>query len=143
MSDKDFEFDIDLSSFEGRQKARYEEASAEPDVADEIAADQPWADEASYEDLYSVESIWKARLLNEGGYVEKVSDALYTVAGSQQYAVHILEGGADQPVPWATCSCPNGQARGGRPSCYHTAAVLAKILDKDLSSYEKPPKARR
>jgi hypothetical protein len=27
-------------------------------------------------------------------------------------------------VPLVSCSCPNGMNRGGRPQCYHTAAVL-------------------
>lgn len=27
-------------------------------------------------------------------------------------------------VPLMSCTCPNGMNRGGRPQCYHTAAVL-------------------
>ena len=45
-------------------------------------------------------------------------------------------------VPWYTCNCPNGSARGGRPSCYHTAAVAALDLGIDLSGVTKPEKKR-
>lgn len=32
-------------------------------------------------------------------------------------------------LPFVSCSCPNGVNRGGRPQCYHTAAVLLIIQD--------------
>jgi uncharacterized Zn finger protein len=142
---RDDEFVIDLSNFEGRHAAAYAEALGETDTSwnEDVEVDQPWDDDRDFDSLYSPESIWKARLLIQDGYVEKIADGKYTVSGSQQYLVHLLEGGADQPVPWATCSCPNGTARGGRPSCYHTAAVLAEVIGKDLSGYEKPAKVGR
>jgi hypothetical protein len=143
-----FEFDLDLTNFEGARKEAYL-GIEEPDErekqlqGEEFEAQRPWDDDARFEDLYSPESIWKAKLLIQSEAIEKIRETTYTVAGSKPYVVQILDGGADQPVPWATCSCPNGTARGGRPSCYHTAAVLATILEKDLSDVVEPPKTKR
>ena len=33
----------------------------------------------------------------------------------------------DDAIPFVSCTCPNGLNRGGRPSCYHTAAVLLML----------------
>ncbi|MET0886197.1 MAG: hypothetical protein ABWX92_07075 [Mycetocola sp.] len=30
-------------------------------------------------------------------------------------------------LPWVRCECPNGSHRGGRPSCYHSAAVIITL----------------
>lgn len=98
-----------------------------------------WDDERDFEDLYSAETLWKARLLLESKRVEEINPRQYSVEGSQPYVVDVMPD-AGMPVPWAVCSCPNGTARGGRPSCYHTAAVLALLLGIDLSRYEKPTK---
>lgn len=32
-------------------------------------------------------------------------------------------------LPLVSCTCPNGQNRGGRPNCYHSAAVLLILED--------------
>ncbi|QGZ16795.1 hypothetical protein PBI_DEWDROP_148 [Microbacterium phage Dewdrop] len=32
-------------------------------------------------------------------------------------------------MPFLSCTCPNGMNRGGRPQCYHTAAVLLILRD--------------
>lgn len=34
-----------------------------------------------------------------------------------------------EQVPLMSCTCPNGMNRGGRPQCYHTAAVLLILRD--------------
>lgn len=146
----DDEFDLDLSNFEANQKQAYLGLDA-PDREEIGGVEAPWADERSFEQLYSPEVLWKARLLLAGMKVAPITDdelrparehKKWSVDGSQPYVVQILESeGMD--VPWALCSCPNGEARGGRPSCYHTAAVLALILDKDLSDVPEPVKKKR
>lgn len=145
MVDPEGYLEIDLTHFEEKQKRRYDDAATVdlnrlvPD--DEVEVQRaPWEDERSFDELYGAESIWKARSLILDGRVEKVGDH-YVVQGSQPYRVNILEG--DQDVPWAVCSCPNGEKRGGRPSCYHSAAVLATVLNIDLSQRERPKKLGR
>ena len=130
------EFEIDLSNFEAGQKKRF----ADQVESDEIVATRPWDDDRAFEDLYSEESIWKASLLIKDGRVEKIRDNLYSVAGSTHYNVSLIDG--DNAVPWALCTCPNGEARGGRPSCYHTAAVLALRMGLDLSGLVEPQKRK-
>jgi hypothetical protein len=34
-------------------------------------------------------------------------------------------------IPLLSCTCPNGMNRGGRPTCYHTAAVLLMLGDME------------
>lgn len=38
------------------------------------------------------------------------------------YVVDVIEGGGE--TRWATCSCPNGAAKGGLTTCWHTAVAL-------------------
>lgn len=42
---------------------------------------------------------------------------VFHVKGSDSYRVQILSS------TMATCSCANGKAKGGEPSCYHVLAV--------------------
>jgi hypothetical protein len=39
----------------------------------------------------------------------------------------LIERPPETGLAWVTCTCPNGMARGGRPTCYHTAAVLMAL----------------
>ena len=39
-------------------------------------------------------------------------------------------------LEYVSCTCPNGMNRGGRPTCYHTAAVL--IILRDGKADEHP-----
>lgn len=137
----DFELEIDLSNFEGKIKESYLEHGETSGDDLEVAA--PWDDRYSFWELYSEETLWKAKLLIEANRVEKLKNSAgaWSVEGSQHYLVHQLESG-DMPVPWLTCSCPNGEARGGRPSCYHCCAVHMLILNIDLSGITKPEKKR-
>jgi hypothetical protein len=142
MGIQDGEFELDLTNFEERQKQRYAQAGVDLDADapdDEVEVQRsPWEDERSFDELYSAETIWKARSLILDHRVEKTHEKRYIVQGSQPYVVNLLEG--DQDVPWAVCSCPNGEKRGGRPSCYHSAAVLATVLNIDLTPRERPKK---
>jgi uncharacterized Zn finger protein len=165
--DREGEFDLDLSRFEENHRSAFDNdgpgnpaktflsADGLDDVmsgwpgendtieAEEIEVDRaPWDDRQDYGDLYSAESIWKGKLLIDSGKVEKINDKHYVVSGSQSYTVNILPS-EGMRVPWAVCTCPNGSARGGRPSCYHTAAALALVLGYDLSHLNEPPKGKR
>lgn len=144
----DKEFDLDLSkyeTFEADQKARIADGPAGlPTEADPLDANAPWDDRRGYEDLYSPETIWKASLLIADDRVHPREDFAnsWIVEGSQAYVVHMLPSEGLE-VPWATCNCPNGEARGGRPSCYHTAAVLALVTGRDISNTPRPEKKAR
>lgn len=134
----DFEFELDLSNFEANQKERYDAQGPEPEVIEA----PPWDDHRSFEDLYGEDSLWKAGQLVKAGKVEDLhgDQRVWSVEGSQPYVVRIMESEGLE-VPWATCDCPNGAARGGRPSCYHTAAVLSLLLGIDLTGRPKPAKS--
>lgn len=141
---------IDLSNFEANSRRAYAEQTGQEPVSREdfqkeylgewVNEDAPWDDQRDFEDLYSAETLWKARELIDGGRIHPEGHNKWVVEGSQPYIVNRLES-EGMSVPWVVCSCPNGQARGGRPSCYHTAAVLALSLGIDLSHVEKPRKA--
>lgn len=58
-------------------------------------------------------------------------------SGGTMYRLQVTESGGptgDVDLPFVTCSCPNGMARGGRPSCYHSAAVLL-YLEKQARDF--------
>lgn len=60
-----------------------------------------------------------ATLRADGGVVpDKRHANVFTVKGSDTYRVQVY--GHDL----VTCTCPNGSARGGTPTCYHALAVL-------------------
>lgn len=75
---------------------------------------------------WSAESIQKAESLIEDGKVRRddTHDDVFFVAGSEAYRVQT------DGHEYITCTCPNGMAR-SRPNCYHTAAVLMFIQDKE------------
>ncbi len=147
--DDEFEIDLtnfggsqDWSDFEKRQKEAYEgEHHPGVESSDEEIA-PPWDDQRSFEDLWSEESIWKASLLLKSDRVHVEGPNHWVVEGSEIYQVHRLGSEEILEVPWYTCTCPNGAARGGRPSCYHTAAVAALDLGIDISGAVKPEKKR-
>lgn len=93
------------------------------------------------EDLYSDNVLAKGRKLLESGKVVQDADrpSVFEVRGSRPYTVTHIETTPDdedgnpqddQGIAWLACTCPNGSARGARPNCYHTAAVLLFIRDK-------------
>lgn len=140
---EDEDFDLDLTNFEANHSidhALYAPSDEEREQP-EIPSQGPWDDQRPFDQLYGDESLWKAWLLIKADKVEEIKEGMWSVQGSQPYTVHILPS-EGMPVPWATCNCPNGDARGGRPNCYHTAAVLSKILEIDLSETPKPEKKR-
>lgn len=89
----------------------------------------------SIESHYSNVTLIKANRLIKQERVEQVDELLFKVKGSQEYQVHLVPLGHDEDgfpidnggMPFVTCSCPNGSARGGRPNCYHSAAVLIHL----------------
>lgn len=80
-------------------------------------------------DLYSQNTLVKAKKLVENEEVEQDPEksGVYLVRGtSRHYRVQVTtsEESGEEPVYIVTCDCPNGMARGGMPSCYHSAAAL-------------------
>lgn len=90
----------------------------------------PWAElEANdFYELFSAGSIDKARQLIKDKRVEEFKEDWWTVRGSEAYTVQIIPNPYNG-VPWTTCTCPNGQNRSSRPTCYHSAAVLMRVLN--------------
>jgi len=78
---------------------------------------------------WSAESIHKAEDLISHEAVTRDSEHgdVFWVKGSERYRVQT------DGETWITCTCPNGMAR-SRPNCYHTAAVLMFIQDKEDAS---------
>jgi hypothetical protein len=77
--------------------------------------------------LFSSGSLEKAADLVRRGRLQEFKDGWWQVTGSELYTVQVI----DNPyggVPWTLCSCPNGTNRASRPTCYHCAAVLMKVL---------------
>lgn len=74
---------------------------------------------------WSAESIYKAEALIEDAKVkhDPEHEDVFFVEGSERYRVQT------DGHEWASCTCPNGQAR-SRPNCYHLAAVLMLIQDE-------------
>lgn len=97
---------------------------------------------------YSDSILTKANRLIAQGKVERVDATTFAVAGSKTYRVNRIELGVDEDgkpidddgMPYVTCDCPNGLARGGRPNCYHSAAVIIalekKIFDETVEAQE-------
>lgn len=89
----------------------------------------PWAENESkdFYTLFSEGSVEKASELIARERLEEYAPGKWQVKGSEIYSVEVI----DNPyngVPWSTCTCPNGQNRASRPTCYHSAAVLMKVL---------------
>lgn len=76
---------------------------------------------------WSSETIRKAEKLIEEGKVSQDADHpdVYFVEGSKIYRVQT------DGHEYVTCTCPNGM-RTARPHCYHTAAVLMRIVDREV-----------
>jgi hypothetical protein len=130
--------------FEADQQRRAYEGESHPGAEHSVETQAPaWDDQRGFWELWSEESIWKGKLLLDGERVHpNPSGTSWAVEGSELYSVHKLGSEEVLEVPWYTCNCPNGSARGGRPSCYHTAAVAALDLGIDLSEVTKPEKKR-
>lgn len=80
--------------------------------------------------LYSDKVLEKAEELVDGDALARddVYDTVWWVEGaSRVYRVQVVEGSDDDGLPFVLCDCPNGARKGGRPTCYHSAAVLMKI----------------
>lgn len=88
------------------------------------------------DELYSVESLTKAVDLVRGEKVKPMlgREGIYEVVGSDLYVCHIIELEGSK-VPGITCTCPNGQNRAGRPTCYHSAAVLLVHTGADVDKF--------
>lgn len=99
------------------------------------------------ETAYSAAIVKKAEALVSEGVVNRAegSTDLWEVPGStgRLYVVQVVpafDPDADEDdedlkhaLPWMSCTCPNGANRGGRPSCYHTAAV-ALVLEQERAA---------
>lgn len=130
--------------FEAEQQRKAYEGEHHPGAEHSREEQAPaWDDQRGFWELWSEESIWKAKLLLDSERVQPLRTPNgWTVEGSELYTVRKLGSEEVLEVPWYTCNCPNGSARGGRPSCYHTAAVAALDLAIDLSGVTKPEKRR-
>lgn len=90
------------------------------------------------ESIYSPAVLKRGRKLIEDERIHRsTNENRFVVRGSEEYTVAVVPQPTDEdgePVktdlPWVVCSCPNGMARGGRPNCYHSAAVLLMLLDE-------------
>lgn len=73
---------------------------------------------------WSAGSIDKAERLLEQDKVhaDPTAEGVWWVEGSKRYRVQT------DGRTWITCTCPSGM-KGGRPRCYHTAAVLMRYLE--------------
>lgn len=92
--------------------------------------------EDDMDELYGIESLTKAVDLVRAGKVHAVEgrDDLYEVHGSELYACRIIEI-SESKVPGITCTCPNGQNRSGRPTCYHSAAAILVHTETDIDHF--------
>lgn len=93
---------------------------------------------------YSPTSWDKGTFLVEGGLIrqDEDNDLLFWVTNEREdttYRVQLIP----PPdldlidIPWMSCDCPNGQHLGGRPRCYHTAAVFQLLLEEWAERQEK------
>lgn len=95
---------------------------------------------ADWEDLlvnlYSDAVLEKAEeLVRAGDAIERdeMYDSVYWVQGSQPgsvYRVQVIEESDEDGIPFVMCGCPNGTRLGGRPTCYHSAAVLLGMSER-------------
>ena len=89
-------------------------------------------------EAYSDEVIAKAAHLIEIGEIEQYGRGRFLIrrtAGghpaSTVYSINVVELDEQQRdhdgLPEMICSCINGRKRGGKPSCYHSAAALMML----------------
>lgn len=98
------------------------------------------------ETAYSASVLKKAQALIDDGVVTRAEgeEDVWEIPGStgRLYVVRVVDAfDPDEPdadpnvLPWMSCTCPNGANRGGRPACYHTAAV-ALVLQEERGEKE-------
>lgn len=125
-----YDFEIDLTNIPDRYA---EHLGPDPD---EIELPVFWEGDKEIHQLYSRESLDKAFKLIKGKRVESAGrPGLYQVHGSELYVCTIIEM-EDWATPGITCTCPNGSNRSGRPTCYHSAAVLMVHTGTDPGTVE-------
>jgi len=113
------------------------------------------------EDIYKPATLAKARKLLSNEYAvqrDAEDESVWWAKGStgSKYRVQLLTGVTPEEsierdlagdtsstpdgfVPLLSCTCPNGMNRGGRPQCYHTAAVLLMLEEgKEPHIMENP-----
>ena len=97
---------------------------------------------ALIDEWYSGPVLSKARGLINQDRVHQDPEAtdVFSVRGSTRYRVQVIEEFDEdavvkktpeqiaQAIPFVSCSCPNGNAKGGRPTCYHSAAVILTLM---------------
>lgn len=91
---------------------------------------------------FSARVLQSAREATDKGYVEKdrYGDIwrVRSLNRDKSYKVQIITDDEGRVI-YAPCTCPNGRAHGGQPTCYHVGAVLAAISHIELpESKEKP-----
>lgn len=129
MPDND-DIEIDLTNVPDRYA---EHLRPDPD---EIEIPPYWESEKDIDELYSSESLGKAFKLVRSSKVESAGrPGLYQVHGSELYVCTVIELEGSK-TPGITCTCPNGSNRSGRPTCYHTAAVLMVHTERDIEALE-------
>lgn len=101
-------------------------------------------EKTSLQEHYSDNILMKANRLVKMDRVERDEEDrnLFRVKGSKVYKVRRIELGEDEDgeavddggMPFVTCDCPNGLARGGRPNCYHSCSVIL-ILQQEAAEH--------
>lgn len=128
MSEQDVEVELDFTNIDRIQAHLDVDGEFELPVWHETVSDM--------DELYSIESLTKAIDLVRGEKITQVEgrEDLYEVMGSDLYVCHVIEL-EDSKVPGITCTCPNGSNRSGRPTCYHSAAVLLVHTKTDIDTF--------
>lgn len=98
-------------------------------------------DDFDINEFYSQPILIKAHRLVKADKVEVDSErvGVFHVAGSRRYSLQVIPPADGDVIPWVTCDCPNGLARGGRPSCYHSAAVLLFLGAQAEEIFDETP----
>lgn len=127
------EVELDFTQLD-RMNEHLAEGTHSPDDEVEIPA---WFEtDEKLVDLYAEASMKKALSLALRGKVTLVREPyLYDVEGSELYTCNVIEFEGSDSVPGITCTCPNGSNRSGRPTCYHSAAVLLVHMKVDLEEF--------
>jgi len=126
------EFELDLSGFD---ESGDHDGSDEASISGVFPSPPPVTPERRLEELlapFGWEPVDKARDLVRRNYIEQVKrdgqSTWFHVRGSKLYVVKITSG---EDFEYAECTCPNGLARGGEATCYHS--IAARVLEAGLA----------
>ena len=83
---------------------------------------------------FSERVLASAREVTDAGGVREEGHGIWRVRSlnrDKTYRVQIMTDDEGRVI-YAPCTCPNGRAQGGQPTCYHCASVLAAISHIEL-----------